>query len=116
MKPLHKAGPAHAPASPPSPSRPQGVARATPALATAAARDRRAQQAAADAATLREGLTPAQLATLRTMETFKWELRFVRRPLFLDPVPVLFSRDGQRIAVLEADGSINENPGFRIRP
>ena len=80
------------------------------------ARERRAQQALADAAKLREGLTPAQLATLATMEQFQWELRFVRRPLFLDPVPVLFSRDGKRIAVLGADGSIDENPGFKIRP
>jgi hypothetical protein len=80
------------------------------------ARERRVQQALADAAKLREGLTPPQLATLGTMEQFQWELRFVRRPMFLDPVPVLFAREGQRIAVLEADGSINENPGFKIRP
>ena len=57
-----------------------------------------------------------QLATLHTMEQFQWELRFVRRPMFLAPVPVLFNRDGTRFAVLEADGSINENPGFKIRP
>ena len=79
------------------------------------ARERRAQQAATDAAKLREGLTAPQLATLRTMEEFQWTLRFVRRPLFLAPIPVLFSRDGKRIAVLEADGAINENPGFKIR-
>ena len=28
----------------------------------------------------------------------------------------LFNRDGTRFAVLEADGSINEDPGFKIRP
>lgn len=79
------------------------------------ARERRALQAAVDAAKLREGLTPRQLGTLTSMEAFKWELRFVRRPMFLAPVPVLFSQDGKRMVVLEADGSINENPGFKIR-
>ena len=80
------------------------------------ARERRAQQAIEDAAKLRDGLTAPQLATLRSMEEFQWTLRFVRRPMFHAPVPVLFSRDGKRMAVLEADGSINENPGFKIRP
>ena len=80
------------------------------------ARERRAQQAIEDAAKLRDGLTAPQLATLRSMEEFQWTLRFVRRPMFQAPVPVLFSRDGKRMAVLEADGSINENPGFKIRP
>lgn len=79
------------------------------------ARERRAQQAAVDAARLRDGLTPRQLGTLTSMEAFKWELRFVRRPMFLAPVPVLFSQDGKRMVILEADGSINENPGFKVR-
>jgi hypothetical protein len=43
-------------------------------------------------------------------------LRFVRRPMFLAPIPIVFHRDGVRFAVLEEDGSINENPGFKIRP
>lgn len=85
--------------------------------ASTLARERRAQQAVEDdAAKLREGLTPQQLITLRTMEEFGWTLRFVRRPMFLAPIPVLFPRDGQRFAVLEADGSFNEQPGFKIRP
>ena len=79
------------------------------------ARERRAQQAAVDAAKLREGLTPRQLGTVASMKAFQWELRFVRRPMFLAPIPVLFSHDGQRMVILEADGSINENPGFKIR-
>jgi hypothetical protein len=63
-----------------------------------------------------ESLSKEQLATLHTMEQFHWKLRFVRRPLFRAPVPVLFHRDGTRFVVLEADGSINEDPGFKIRP
>lgn len=68
------------------------------------------------AAALRAGLTPEQLATLETMEHFRWTLRFVRRPLFQVPIPIMFSPDGERFAVLEADGSFNENPGFKLRP
>ncbi|AWV06854.1 hypothetical protein C9I47_1138 [Lysobacter maris] len=64
---------------------------------------------------LRAGLTPAQLATLETLETFGWVLEFVRRPLFRDPVPVVFDRGRTRCVVLEADGSINENHGLQLR-
>jgi hypothetical protein len=76
----------------------------------------RRRRAIDDPASLREGLSPQQLATLATMEQFHWTLRFVRRPMFLAPIPILFSRDGTRFVVLEADGTINENPGFKIRP
>lgn len=68
-----------------------------------------------DPATLRAELTPAQLKALETLEHFKWTLKFVRRPLFKDPVPVVFDRTGTRWAVLEADGSLNESPGFKLR-
>ncbi len=68
-----------------------------------------------DPGQLRAGLTPEQLATLETLEHFRWVLRFVRRPLFRDPVPVCVHPDGKRIVVLEADGSINESPDIRLR-
>lgn len=76
-------------------------------------RERRKQGAQA---ALRGGLAPQQLATLRTLQEFGWTLRFVRRPMFLDPVPIVFSADGARFLVLEPDGSINEDPGFKLRP
>ena len=69
-----------------------------------------------DPAALREGLGPAQLEALRTLEQFGWTLRFVRRPMFLDPIPVAFDRNGEKWVVIEPDGSLNENPGFKIRP
>lgn len=78
------------------------------------ARERR-QAEARDASALRVGLKPAQLAALETLEQFSWTLRFVRRPMFHDPIPVVFDRAGQRYAVLEADGSLNESPDFQIR-
>lgn len=78
------------------------------------ARERRNEQAI-DQAKLRAGLTPAQLRALDTLEHFQWTLKFVRRPMFQDPVPVVVDRSGARHAVLLADGSLGESPGFRIR-
>lgn len=77
-------------------------------------RDRRTQ-ARPNAAELRKGLTREQLDTLQTLEFFRWELRFVRRPLFREPVPVVFHPESDRHAVLEPDGSLNEDPGFDLR-
>lgn len=65
-------------------------------------------------AQLRAGLTPEQLAALDTLEHFRWTLRFVRRPLFKEPVPVVVHADG-RHALLEPDGSLNDKPDFEIR-
>lgn len=69
----------------------------------------------ARAAGLRAVLTPAQLRALETLEHFGWTLKFVRRPMFLDPVPVVFDRSGERHAVLGADGSLDESPSIRLR-
>ena len=66
-------------------------------------------------AALRRELNEAQLLTLAGLENFGWELKFVRRPMFQQPVPVIFDGDRKKFAVLETDGSLNENPGFKIR-
>ena len=76
---------------------------------------RRSEEQEPDTDALREGLTPVQLNALSTMEHFQWTLRFVRRPMFRDPIPVLFHRDGKRYVVLEADGTLNESPDLVIR-
>lgn len=78
-------------------------------------RERRLEGGEVTAAQLRKGLTQQQLDTLDTMQQFGWALKFVRRPLFQPPIPVVFDRGRQRFAVIEADGKINENPGFSIR-
>lgn len=80
------------------------------------ARERRGAIKEVDQATLRVGLTVRQAETLATLEQFQWTLRFVRRPMFSAPIPIVFSPDGGRFVVLEEDGVINENPGFKIRP
>ena len=68
-----------------------------------------------DDATLLAGLTPEQQATIHTMETFHWHLKFVRRPLFKTPIPVLFNRAGDRYVVVNEDGTIDEHPTLKLR-
>lgn len=64
---------------------------------------------------LREGLTPAQLVTIESMEAFRWTLTFVRRPMFRDPLPVLFDRNDSRFVVIGGDGSVDETPTLKLR-
>lgn len=78
-------------------------------------RERRRQAVDTDQAALRAGLTPQQLAALETLEQFQWTLRFVRRPMFQEPIPVVVDRTGTRHALLRPDGSLDENLGFNIR-
>lgn len=61
-------------------------------------------------------LNDAQLLTLRSLEHFGWELKFIRKPLFQQPLPVVFDGARQQFAVIEEDGSLNENPRIKIRP
>jgi hypothetical protein len=68
-----------------------------------------------NAARLRALLNEDQRMTLTELEQFGWSLKFVRRPLFQPSIPVVIDADRKRYAVLEADGSLNETPGFTIR-
>ena len=60
-------------------------------------------------------LNEEQRETLRSVENFGWELKFIRRVPFQANVPVVFDGDRKKFAVLELDGSLNEEPGFDIR-
>lgn len=64
---------------------------------------------------LRADLNAAQLETLGDLERFGWELKFVRRPMFQPSIPVVFDGDRKTFAILEVDGTLNENPPFDIR-
>ena len=78
-------------------------------------KERRKSGEARIANALKRELRPAQQITLADLEGFGWELKFVRRPLFQEPVAVVFDPDHKRFAVLQEDGTLNENPGFDIR-
>jgi len=64
---------------------------------------------------LKDVLNEAQVFTLSKMEGFGWVLKFVRRPLFQDIVPVLFHPDSKHYGVLEEDGTLNTQPDIKIR-
>lgn len=66
-------------------------------------------------ATQRAQLNPMQRETLDGLERFGWELKFVRRPVFQESLPVVFDSDGKRHALLKPDGTLDEDPGFDIR-
>ncbi|MET0288959.1 MAG: hypothetical protein ABW178_04970 [Pseudoxanthomonas sp.] len=76
---------------------------------------RQPSPSASNAEQLRRDLSSAQLRALQTLEQFKWELKFVRRPLFLEPVPVMVDRDGLKYAVIRADGSVDDAPRLKLR-
>lgn len=90
---------------------------AGPDLAGTAPRspERRKDVPDAEQAALLAGLTPEQQATVQTMEAFHWRLKFVRRPLFKTPIPVLFNREGDRYVVVLEDGAIDEHPTLKLR-
>jgi hypothetical protein len=60
-------------------------------------------------------LNEDQRHSLRQIEVFGWQLHFVRRPLFQEPVPVILSPEGDKYAILEPDGRINMTPDSVIR-
>jgi hypothetical protein len=66
-------------------------------------------------ARMRALLNEDQRMTLADLERFGWELKFVRRPLFQPSIPVVSDATRKTYAVLEPDGSLNEQPGFNIR-
>ncbi|HET7560896.1 MAG TPA: hypothetical protein VFJ87_00780 [Rhodanobacteraceae bacterium] len=60
-------------------------------------------------------LNEAQQLTLASLEKFGWELKFIRHPLFMPAVPVMFDPDQKKFAVLEDDGSLNEAAALKLR-
>jgi hypothetical protein len=65
---------------------------------------------------LKRQLNDAQLLTLRGLEGFGWELKFIRRKPFQEPIAVIFDGDRKQFAVLKSDGTLDEShEGFEIR-
>ena len=49
------------------------------------------------------------------MENFGWELKFIRRPLFQDVLPVLIHLDSNTFGVLDEDNTLNMHRDLNIR-
>ncbi len=60
-------------------------------------------------------LNGAQLQELHNVESFGWELMFVRRPLFQETVAVIIDAQGHIMGVLEEDGTINKEAEVILR-
>jgi len=58
---------------------------------------------------LDELLSVAQSRRLHQLEEFGWELKFVRRPLFQEPVAILSNPVGE-IGVLNRQGTMSMDP------
>lgn len=64
---------------------------------------------------LKEALNELQMMALRRIESFGWELQFVRRPSFQSAIPVVSNAEGTTIGVLEDDGRVNLEHDVRLR-
>ena len=64
---------------------------------------------------LEEALNEAQIHTLKRMENFGWELKFIRRPLFQDVLPVLIHLDNNKFGVLNEDGTLDMSRDLNVR-
>ena len=65
---------------------------------------------------MRQQLNEDQQLELATLERFGWELKFIRKPPFQKSIPVVYDSETKRFAILREDGSLDENPPFKIRP
>ena len=59
---------------------------------------------------LERELNTAQICTLRELEHFGWELKFVRHPRFEPIVPIVFDSDRKCYAVIEPEVASARNP------
>jgi len=60
-------------------------------------------------------LNDAQKSELHKIEGFGWNIKYIRHPLFQDPVVFVSSADGKSIGVLEDDGRLNLEPDIQTR-
>ncbi|WP_372864545.1 hypothetical protein [Spongiibacter sp.] len=60
-------------------------------------------------------LTELQRLSLRRIENFGWQIKFIRRPRFQPPVVVVENTTGMNIGILEEDGGVNLRPAIALR-
>ncbi len=53
--------------------------------------------------------------SLNSLSHFGWEVLFIRRPAFQDPLVVLLNSDGHSIGILGDDGKIQVDTDIVIR-
>lgn len=64
---------------------------------------------------LKDYLNDAQMHTMRHLESFGWELKFIRRPVFQEPIAVMVGPKEGDYGVLEKDGELNRESEIVIR-
>jgi len=64
---------------------------------------------------LEDWLSQDQLDALKQLGNFGWQLKFIRRPAFQDPIVIIYSRDRDQFGILEKDGKIDTDSGITIR-
>ena len=64
---------------------------------------------------LKEVLNEAQWQVLSGIEYAGWELRFLRRPLFQEPMLFIQNPNDGRIGILDKDGSIKIQSNIKVR-
>ena len=64
---------------------------------------------------VRDYLNDAQIAELHKIESFGWELKFIRHPLFMETVAVVASPEGNSIGILEKDGRLSLDANIPLR-
>ena len=63
---------------------------------------------------LKLGINDDQMDTFSTLERFGWSLKFVRQTP-AGPLAVVHDPDHNKLAVIEVDGTLNENPAAEFR-
>lgn len=64
---------------------------------------------------LEDWLSQDQLDAHKQLGNFGWQLKFIRRPAFQDPIVIIYNRDKDLFGVLEKDGRIDTDSGITIR-
>jgi hypothetical protein len=64
---------------------------------------------------LEEVLNKAQLQALSGLKYTGWELRFLRRPLFQEPIPVVYNTKDGRIGIVDYAGNLRIQTHFKER-
>jgi hypothetical protein len=76
--------------------------------------DRRQEQIQRESA-LERSINQDQFLTLRVLEGFGWTLKFVRKSKS-GPLAAVYDPEKHLLAIIEPDGSLNENPQLAFRP